>query len=159
MWPGIIKVNLIESAPELKVPIFLLQGRHDYVTPSVLAEEYYKRVDAPQKHFIWFEDSEWAVHIPDDIKPSFLWPSKGERDEWIEYSKNRPIAIPDPSRQLSTKWDFYSVIDGIEMAEYDLIRCEKIDDSYEMHIDPSPPVGPYIENPFQVLDLTEIFIK
>ena len=39
------------------MPVFFLQGRHDYNTPSLLVEEYYNLLDAPYKELIWFENS------------------------------------------------------------------------------------------------------
>ena len=34
MWPQILSINLMEQAPELKVPVYFLEGRHDYEAPS-----------------------------------------------------------------------------------------------------------------------------
>ena len=39
------------------VPVVLLLGRHDMVTPSALAEEWFDRVEAPAKRLVWFERS------------------------------------------------------------------------------------------------------
>jgi pimeloyl-ACP methyl ester carboxylesterase len=57
MWPQIMKINLMEQAPELKVPVYFLEGRYDYEAPSVLAEQYYNLLKAPFKEIIWFENS------------------------------------------------------------------------------------------------------
>lgn len=57
LWPQVMEVNLKESATKLEVPVFFLQGRHDYNTPSSLVEEYYDLLDAPYKELIWFEKS------------------------------------------------------------------------------------------------------
>ncbi len=57
LWPQIMQVNLIESANSLSVPVFFLQGRHDFNTPSSLVEDYFNALQAPQKEFIWFENS------------------------------------------------------------------------------------------------------
>lgn len=57
LWPQVMEVNLMESAASLEVPVFFLQGRHDYNTPSLLVEEYYNLLDAPYKELIWFENS------------------------------------------------------------------------------------------------------
>jgi hypothetical protein len=51
-------------------------------------------------------ESEWYNYVPDNVKPSFIWPNVEERKAWVEYSKDRPIEIPDTSDQLSAKWDF-----------------------------------------------------
>jgi pimeloyl-ACP methyl ester carboxylesterase len=57
LWPQVMKVNLMESADSLSVPVFLIQGRYDYNTPSSLVSEYYDRLDAPYKELIWLENS------------------------------------------------------------------------------------------------------
>jgi pimeloyl-ACP methyl ester carboxylesterase len=57
MWPQLLKVNLIEQAPELKVPVLFLEGRHDYEAPSILAQQYFDILKAPDKKIIWFENS------------------------------------------------------------------------------------------------------
>jgi pimeloyl-ACP methyl ester carboxylesterase len=43
------------------IPIAFFLGRHDYNTPSALAAEYLRRIDAPVKRLVWFEDS---AHFP-----------------------------------------------------------------------------------------------
>jgi pimeloyl-ACP methyl ester carboxylesterase len=57
LWPQVMQVNLKECAASLSVPVFFLQGRHDYNTPSSLVTEYYDLLDAPYKELIWFENS------------------------------------------------------------------------------------------------------
>ncbi len=51
------KVDLFKEVPEIRVPLYVLTGRYDYQTPFVLAEEYFDRLRAPLKKWIWFEDS------------------------------------------------------------------------------------------------------
>ena len=41
----------------LETPVFLLQGRHDWNIPSVLAEEWLEKLTAPEKKLFWFENS------------------------------------------------------------------------------------------------------
>lgn len=36
-------------------------GRYDYITPSILVEKYYEKLEAQHKEFIWFENS---AHFP-----------------------------------------------------------------------------------------------
>jgi pimeloyl-ACP methyl ester carboxylesterase len=45
----------------VQVPVFIVAGRYDYVTPSELAERYFAQVRAPKKAFVWFERS---AHFP-----------------------------------------------------------------------------------------------
>jgi hypothetical protein len=35
MWPQLLNVNLMKQASELKVPIYFLEGKHDYEAPSI----------------------------------------------------------------------------------------------------------------------------
>jgi pimeloyl-ACP methyl ester carboxylesterase len=67
LLPDLAKLNLFEMLPRLDVPVFLLQGRHDYVAPSSIAEQYYQRLQAPKgKQLIWFEES---AHMPQYEEP------------------------------------------------------------------------------------------
>lgn len=53
----LMRVNLMESAPKLEVPVYFITGRHDYNTPFILVEDYVEMLDAPHKEIIWFENS------------------------------------------------------------------------------------------------------
>jgi pimeloyl-ACP methyl ester carboxylesterase len=64
---------------KFKCPIFLFEGRHDYDTSHELAFEWFKRVEAPDKKFVWFENSAHMVmqeepgrflyHLITDLRP------------------------------------------------------------------------------------------
>jgi pimeloyl-ACP methyl ester carboxylesterase len=62
MWPQILAIDLMAQAPALKVPVYLLEGRHDHEAPSVLAERYFEALEAPRKALIWFERSAHFVN-------------------------------------------------------------------------------------------------
>ena len=49
--------SLFRDLPEVQIPVYFFAGRYDYQTPSSLAEDYYKVLKAPDKGFIWFENS------------------------------------------------------------------------------------------------------
>lgn len=51
---------------QLKVPLILLEGRHDRTVNSDVAHDWFERVKAPQKHFVWFEHS---AHEPESVAP------------------------------------------------------------------------------------------
>ncbi|MEI8204573.1 MAG: alpha/beta hydrolase [Bacteroidota bacterium] len=57
MWPQIMKLNLTQEIPQINIPVYILQGRHDYNTPSVLVEDYFNKLISPNKNLIWFENS------------------------------------------------------------------------------------------------------
>ena len=62
LWPQIMSINLFEQAPELDVPVYFLEGRHDHEAPSVLVEQYHRALVAPRKRLIWFERSAHFVN-------------------------------------------------------------------------------------------------
>ncbi|MDH4263977.1 MAG: alpha/beta hydrolase [Spirochaetia bacterium] len=50
-------VDLFKEVPEIKIPIYILTGRHDLQTPFTLAEKYFEKLRSPEKRWIWFENS------------------------------------------------------------------------------------------------------
>jgi pimeloyl-ACP methyl ester carboxylesterase len=69
LWDERVETNLFEQAPRIEVPVYFFAGRHDYNTPSELAERYYQALDAPRgKHFIWFEGAGHMLpyEVPDE---------------------------------------------------------------------------------------------
>ncbi len=58
MWPKIVAIDLRVLAPEIRVPVYFLQGRFDYEAPAVLAEIYFQQ----RKVLIWFEHSAHFVN-------------------------------------------------------------------------------------------------
>ncbi|HMI19048.1 MAG TPA: alpha/beta fold hydrolase [Sphingomonas sp.] len=46
---------------QLRVPIILFEGRHDYTTPWPIADAWMKQLSAPSKRIVWFENS---AHLP-----------------------------------------------------------------------------------------------
>lgn len=53
---------------ELKVPLFLFEGRHDYNVSSELAAQWFGTVKAPSKQLVWFEQSAHEVMIEEPGK-------------------------------------------------------------------------------------------
>lgn len=58
--------DLMENEWQFDVPVALIMGRYDMVTPTQLARKYYDRIEAPLK--AWFEFDE-AAHFPHFEKP------------------------------------------------------------------------------------------
>lgn len=50
-----------------RVPVFLVEGRHDHEAPSSLAAKYFDVLRAPSKELIWFERS---AHLPNWEEPA-----------------------------------------------------------------------------------------
>lgn len=64
---------------KLDCPVLMFAGRYDYTTPSVLMKRWFDAVEAPKKHFVWFEHSahmvyeeepgRFLVHLVEDALP------------------------------------------------------------------------------------------
>jgi pimeloyl-ACP methyl ester carboxylesterase len=87
LWPELLQVDLFESVPELKVPVFFMEGRYDQECPCEIAERYFDALQAPSKELIWFGRS---AHLP----------NSEERDQFnhLMVTKVRPLATPGPPR-------------------------------------------------------------
>ena len=59
--PQLLEVDFFQSVPEITVPIFFMEGRHDKEVPAEIAERYFHALRAPVKELIWFEQS---AHLP-----------------------------------------------------------------------------------------------
>ncbi len=82
LWPALLEVDLFESVPEMKVPVFFMEGRFDREAPSDLAARYFESLKAPSKELVWFEES---AHLP----------NSEQKDEFnrIMVEKVLPVAI------------------------------------------------------------------
>lgn len=60
LLPAMLDVNF-DHTTDFDCPIFLFIGRHDYSVSHQLAAEWYAKLHAPQKKFVWFENS---AHLP-----------------------------------------------------------------------------------------------
>lgn len=69
LWDEVVDVDLGVRVPELKIPVYLTEGRHDQNCPIPIAEEWFNNLKAPRKEWIWFEKS---AHSP----------IKNEPEEW-----------------------------------------------------------------------------
>lgn len=61
LWPTCTNINLIRDVPELQIPVYIIQGEHDYSTVVSVAKAYYDSLKAPIKKWYLFDDC-W--HIP-----------------------------------------------------------------------------------------------
>ncbi len=69
LWPQLLEVNLFEQVPDMRVPVFFMEGRHDWEVPSVLSARYFEALRAPSKQLVWFEHS---AHLPNvEERPRF----------------------------------------------------------------------------------------
>jgi len=61
LFDRVLDVDLKSEVQELKIPIYILQGRHDYQTVFSLAEKFLQNLKAPKKELIAFENSAHMV--------------------------------------------------------------------------------------------------
>ena len=67
MWAEVSRLNLIELAPALQMPVFFFLGRKDHWVPPETSVAYFDALTAPSKKLVWFEHSghEMFVDEPD----------------------------------------------------------------------------------------------
>lgn len=68
VYQQLYDIDLREQATDVDVPVYLLVGRHDINAPTVLAEDYFEKLNAPDKKFIWFEHSGHSPWIDEQDK-------------------------------------------------------------------------------------------
>jgi pimeloyl-ACP methyl ester carboxylesterase len=51
------KVDFANLGYDYRVPVFFLEGRRDPYTPSSVAKDFFDKINDPDKHFEWFENS------------------------------------------------------------------------------------------------------
>ncbi len=61
LWDFVLQTDLFTQVPELRVPVYIFQGKYDYQVSYVIAKEYATVVNAPVKGFYTFEHS---AHSP-----------------------------------------------------------------------------------------------
>lgn len=61
MWNEILKTDLTLKVQTLEIPVYFLEGRHDYTCSYALAKDYFFKLNAPVKGFYTFEQS---AHSP-----------------------------------------------------------------------------------------------
>jgi pimeloyl-ACP methyl ester carboxylesterase len=57
LWDEASNLNLLELAPELRMPVFFFLGRKDHWVPPETSLAYYEALRAPSKQLVWFENS------------------------------------------------------------------------------------------------------
>ena len=61
LWADILTSDLTNLVPELKLPVYFLEGKYDYTVSYFLAKDYFVKLKAPVKGFYTFEKS---AHSP-----------------------------------------------------------------------------------------------
>ena len=68
LWPDFQTKTVDDKIRSFEVPVYFLEGRHDYCVPSVLVEKFVQKVKAPHKEIIWFEHSAHMMNIEEREK-------------------------------------------------------------------------------------------
>lgn len=50
-------IDFMNESVDFKVPVYLIQGEHDILTPKVITGKYFRRISAPKKKFIVLADA------------------------------------------------------------------------------------------------------
>ncbi|HYU74336.1 MAG TPA: alpha/beta hydrolase [Ktedonobacteraceae bacterium] len=69
-WDELKTLNLMERVPKVEVPVYFYIGRHDHAAPPELARQYFDKLAAPKKTWIWFENC--AHFLPFEDPDHFL---------------------------------------------------------------------------------------
>jgi pimeloyl-ACP methyl ester carboxylesterase len=56
-----ISGELMDVITKVEIPVYFFTGRYDYTDPFPLTEQYFSKINAPEKHIVWFEKS---AHFP-----------------------------------------------------------------------------------------------
>jgi pimeloyl-ACP methyl ester carboxylesterase len=57
MWAEVSRLNLLDLAPALQMPVFFFLGRRDRWVPPETSVLYFDALSAPSKELVWFEES------------------------------------------------------------------------------------------------------
>jgi proline iminopeptidase len=57
MFPQMMTLDLTKLGYDFRVPIFFFEGRHDPYCPASTIWDYSQTIKAPQKQFVWFDNS------------------------------------------------------------------------------------------------------
>jgi deazaflavin-dependent oxidoreductase (nitroreductase family) len=68
MWAEVSRLNLIELAPELQMPVFFFLGREDHFVPPKTSVAYFDALTAPSKKLVWFENSRHEPFVDEPAK-------------------------------------------------------------------------------------------
>jgi pimeloyl-ACP methyl ester carboxylesterase len=76
------KINFNKDIQKIEVPIYFCTGRHDLMIPFEPSYDFYNNLEAPEKHWIWFEDSAHSPLIEE--KDKFLSLLIGETNKDLQ---------------------------------------------------------------------------
>jgi pimeloyl-ACP methyl ester carboxylesterase len=68
LLPELSTLDLLATVPELAVPVVMVQGRLDQVSPGEDAQRYADHLQAPSKELVWFERSAHMPQLDEPVK-------------------------------------------------------------------------------------------
>jgi pimeloyl-ACP methyl ester carboxylesterase len=68
MWPEVSRLNLLQLAPVLQVPVFFFLGRRDHWVPAETSIAYFDALTVPSKRLLWFEKSGHEAFVDEPEK-------------------------------------------------------------------------------------------
>jgi pimeloyl-ACP methyl ester carboxylesterase len=86
LWPEASRLNLLELAPALQMPVFFFLGRNDHWVPPEVSVDYVETLSAPSKELVWFEKS---GHEPFADEP--------DKFNAATVELVRPVVAPEPA--------------------------------------------------------------
>lgn len=58
LWGQAYDIDFFQQIPRVDIPVYFMEGRHDYVVPATLVAQYVNQLQAPKgKALIWYEQS------------------------------------------------------------------------------------------------------
>jgi pimeloyl-ACP methyl ester carboxylesterase len=105
MWAEVSRLNLIELAPALQMPVFFFLGRNDHWVSPATSSCYFDALAAPSKKLVWFEHSghEPFVDEPAKFNAPFRHPlASGDRGDAVAGGSGccDPAVALDPLRAV-----------------------------------------------------------
>lgn len=63
--PMITTINLLKDGVDFKIPVYLVQGEEDILTPKEITKEYFDKIRAPKKEFILLPNTAHEFNVQD----------------------------------------------------------------------------------------------
>ena len=68
LWSQACQINLFDTAPEMRCPVYLFIGRKDRQTHFRVAEQYFSILKAQKKDLFWFAESGHNLNLTESAK-------------------------------------------------------------------------------------------
>lgn len=68
MWPQLLDYNLSSKLPNIVIPVALLFGQYDFVVPPNLAQDFYDKLNTPNKELYIIENADHNLGVANGIQ-------------------------------------------------------------------------------------------